>query len=72
MLQYVVLTGSSFEELQSDTATKVLWCGWTNIISEPNVCEVAFSMHRKSFFAVKPTQSGLLSLGKCCKQQLFS
>lgn len=64
-LQFTVLTASSLEQLSSESATKVLWCGWKNILSEPNVCELRFSMLRDSFFAVKPGQQGLLSIGAC-------
>lgn len=62
---YHVLTARSFEELTSPaSATKVLWCGWRNILSEPNVCQLQFSMFRTTHFAVKPAQGSLLSLGQ--------
>lgn len=67
VIQYNVLVASTLSELKSPSATKVLWCGWKNILNEPNICELQFSMFRTTHFAVKSTQNGLLSIGKYLK-----
>lgn len=64
LLQYVVLLAASQEALVKDSATKVLWCGWHNILTDPNVCQFQLSTLRQTWFAVKPTQAGLLTLGE--------
>lgn len=64
VLQYVVLTADSLGDLLSKNATRVIWCGWRNIISEPNVCQMVLSPMKDTYFAVEPKQSGLLSIGR--------
>lgn len=64
-MQYSVLTAHSLGDLLSeDKATKVLWCGWQNIMSDPNVCELHLSALRDNFVAVKATKPGVFPLGR--------
>jgi hypothetical protein len=71
LLQFAVVTANASAALRS-AKPNVFWCGWRNIMSEPNFCHLRFSSLHNTYVGVKPKQAGVLGLGELRVEPLVS